>query len=123
LGVRSHLGDPALGLVDARGAPRFILEAEIRVYPRDSAVVRGHTIDISQSGISAILAVEVPTGEVVRLEFTLPLGPVEIHAVARQRRAFRYGFQFLESAHAQDLIARTCRELAVEQAVRNRPPA
>ena len=70
-------------------------------------------MDISQSGISAMLRVEIPLGEVVRLEFSLPNGEVEIHAVVRQRNAFRYGFQFLESSSAQDLIGRTCRDLSM----------
>jgi len=101
--------------VDARRHPRFKLEVNIRVYPRNSAVVRGHTVDISESGVSAMLRDEVQLGEVVRLEFNLPHGEVEVHAVVRQRNAFRYGFQFLESAEAQDVIGRTCRELAIEQ--------
>ena len=57
-------------------------------------MVRGHTVDISESGISAMLRVEVPIGEVVRLESELPDGPVEVHAMVRQRNAFRYGMQF-----------------------------
>ena len=105
-------------LVDARRHPRFKLTLDIRVYPRDRAVVRGHTVDISQSGISAILREEVPVGEVVRLEFTLPLGDVEILAMVRQRSAFRYGFQFVEASSTQDIIGRACRKLAVEQSVR-----
>ena len=60
---------------------------------------------------------EVSLGEVVRLEFTLPLGAVEVLATARQRNAFRFGFQFLEDAKAQGLIRRTCRELAIEEAL------
>lgn len=66
-----------------------------------------------------MLRVEVPVGEVVRLEFSLPLGDVEIHALVRQRNAFRYGFQFVESSSAQDIIGQTCRQLAVEQVVRD----
>ncbi len=80
-------------------------------------MVRGHTVDISESGISAMLRVEVPVGEVVRLEFTLPLGDVEVLATVRQRNAFRYGFQFVEASSAEDTIGRTCRHLAVEQPV------
>ena len=99
--------------VEARRHPRYKFEAEIRVYARNAAVVRGHTVDISESGISAMLRVEVPIGEVVRLELTLPLGEVEILALIRQRNAFRYGFQFVETSSAQDLIGRTCRQLAV----------
>ena len=102
-------------IVEARRHRRFKLDVKIRVYPRDSPVVRGDTVDISESGISAMLLVEVPVGEVVRLEFTLPLDDVEVLAMVRQRSAFRYGFQFMESGPAGDTIARTCSQLAVEQ--------
>jgi c-di-GMP-binding flagellar brake protein YcgR len=100
---------------EARRHPRFKLEAELRIYPRNSAVVRGHTVDISESGISAMLRVEVPLAAVVRLEFDLPLGSVEVPALVRQRSAFRYGFQFLETSTAQEIIGRTCAQLALEQ--------
>lgn len=108
---------------DARRHPRFNLEVEIRVYPRDLPVVRGHSVDISESGISVLLSVEVPVGELVRLEFTLPLGEVEVLAMVRQRNAFRYGFQFVGAGSAQDLIGRTCRQLSVERSARNFPAA
>ena len=104
--------------VEARRHPRFKLNIDICVYPRNTSVVRGHTVDISESGISAILRVETPIGEVVRLEFELALGPVEVHALVRQRNAFRYGFQFVESSSALDVIGRTCRELAMEESLR-----
>jgi len=110
---------PAYEFVETRRHPRFKLEVDIRIYPRNRAVVRAHTVDISESGISAMLTTEVPMGEVVRLEFNLPLGEVEVHALVRQHNAFRYGFQFLESPSAQDLIGRTCRQLAVQQHVQD----
>jgi PilZ domain len=121
-GRRMDLGKPSdinsnWPLVEARRHPRYTLETDIRIYPRNSAVVRGHTVDVSESGISAMLRVEVPIGEVVRLEFTLPGGDVNVHALVRQRNAFRYGFQFVETSSAQDVIGRTCRQLAVEQAI------
>ena len=101
--------------MDARRHPRFKLEVDICVYPRNADVIRGHTVDISESGISAMLRVEVPLGEVVRLAFTLPSGDVELHAMVRQRNAFRYGFQFVEASSLQDVIGQTCRQLALEQ--------
>ncbi len=107
--------------VEARRHPRYKLEVDVRVYPRNAAVVRGHSVDISESGISAMLRVEVPVGELVRLEFALPLGPVEAHALVRQRNAFRYGFQFVEEGSGQGVIARTCRQLAIEQTLRDDP--
>lgn len=109
-----HAGEP----VDARACPRFKMEVAIRIYPRDSPVIRGQTVDISESGISAMLRTEISVGEIVRLEFTLSPGDVELLAVVRQRNAFRYGFQFVEAVSAQDAIGRTCRQLAVEQSVR-----
>jgi len=78
-------------------------------------LLKGHTVDISESGISAMLGLEVPFGEVVELDFTLPLGPVTICAVVRQRNAFRYGFEFFDSDTEREVIRRTCRDLAIEQ--------
>ena len=105
-------------IVEARRHRRFKLEVKVRVYPRDRPVVRGDTVDISESGISAMLRLEVPVGEMVRLEFTLPSGDVELLAMVRQRNAFRYGFQFMESSSAQEVIGRTCRQLAMEESMR-----
>jgi hypothetical protein len=104
--------------VEARRHPRFKLEVDVRVYPRDCPVVRGHTVDISESGISVMLGIEIPVGEVVRLELVLSAGEVEAFAMVRQRNAFRYGLQFVEARSSQDVIGRTCRQLAVEQAGR-----
>ncbi len=108
--------DSVRAFVEARRHPRYKLEKDVRVYPRNAPVVRGQTVDISESGMSAILRVEVPIGEVVRLEFSLPSGDVEIHALVCQHSAFRYGFQFVEASSAKDVIGLTCRQLAVEQA-------
>lgn len=108
--------------VENRRHPRFKLAVDIRVYARNSAVVRGTTVDISESGISALLRDELRLDEVVRLEFGLPLGDVEVLALVRYRNAFRYGFQFVESPSAQDRIAQTCRELAMDQSLAG-PPA
>jgi hypothetical protein len=90
-------------------------DVAIKIYPRNSSVIRGHTVDISESRISAMLRDEVTMNEVVRLEFTLPFGEVEVLALGRQRRAFRCGFEFLEDAAAQEIIRWTCRELAMEE--------
>lgn len=63
-----------------------------------------------------MLREEVPVGEVVRMEFTVPSGEnVDIHALVQQRNAFRYGFQFLDAISQLEIIARACRELAVAE--------
>lgn len=109
----------ARDLVDRRHRPRFVLDVQIRIYARNCAVIRGRTADISESGIAVLLRDEVPIGELVRLEFALPDGDVEVLAVARQRNAFRYGFQFVEASSTKGVIARTCRQLAVDQGLRD----
>jgi hypothetical protein len=102
---------------DARRQPRFKLNVDIEVSTRSCGLMKGHTVDISESGISAMLTIEVPLGELVELEFTLPFGPVTIYAMVRQRSAFRYGFQFVESTSMHEVIRTTCRHLAMEQSL------
>ena len=110
--------DFAQEFVDARRHPRFKMEVDLRVYPRNASVVRGNTVDISESGLSAMLLAELNVGEVVRLEFALPAGDVAVHALVRHRTAFRYGLQFLDSTTSQDVIGRTCSELRMEESLR-----
>ena len=102
---------------DFRGYPRFKLEIEIQVCSRACVVLTGRTVDISESGIAAMLRMEVPLGELVKLDFMLPLGRVIIYAIGRQRSAFRYGFQFAESDSALEHIRHTCRELSIDQSL------
>jgi len=113
---------PATGLarsaVDARREPRFSIDIEIRVNSRTCGLQTGQTVDISLSGISAMLKIEVPLGEVVELDFNLPFGSVTTYAMVRQRSAFRYGFQFVESITAHHIIRATCRYLAGTKSAR-----
>jgi len=110
---------PALGsasrIVDARRHPRFKLEVDVVISSKTCGILKGHSVDISESGISAMLRIEVPVGELVELQFTLPYGPVTVYAMVRQRNAFRYGFQFVESHDVREIIRATCRSLEIEQ--------
>jgi c-di-GMP-binding flagellar brake protein YcgR len=110
---RSRSNEP----VENRRHRRFKLDVEVSVYPRNKPVVRAHAVDISESGMAVMLRDELPIGEMVRLEFTLDMGAVDVHAMVCHRNAFRYGLQFVASAPAQDIIGRTCGQLALEQAL------
>lgn len=101
--------------IDARRQPRFKLQVDISINSRTCGALKGCTVDISESGLAALFTVEVPVGEVVELNFTLPFGPVMTYAIVRQRNAFRYGFQFLESSIANEVVRHSVRQLAVEQ--------
>lgn len=108
---------PVRDLPDARRQPRFKLDVDIRINTKTCGVLMGRTVDISESGISALLKLEVPVGEFVELQFTLPFGPVTVYAIVRQRNAFRYGFQFVESNAVYEIIQTTCRSLEMEQSL------
>jgi hypothetical protein len=106
-----------LAVADARRQPRFKFEVDIRVSSRTCGSLKGRTVDISESGIAAMLTIEPLWGEIVELTFTLPSGPVTILATVRQRNAFRYGFEFVDSEWLHLVIRRTCRDLAMEQSL------
>ncbi|MFZ0296359.1 MAG: PilZ domain-containing protein [Candidatus Sulfotelmatobacter sp.] len=108
---------PVRDLPDARRQPRFKLDVDIRIHTKTCGVLMGRTVDISESGISALLKLEVLVGEFVELQFTVPFGPVRVYAVVRQRSAFRYGFQFVESNAVHEIIQTTCRSLELEQSL------
>jgi hypothetical protein len=105
----------SLTIADARRQPRFKMETDIRVYSRSCGLLERRTVDISESGIAAMLTLEPPMGEMVELEFTLPSEPVAIHAIVRQKNAFRYGFEFVDSDSVRGVIRRTCRDLALSE--------
>jgi hypothetical protein len=109
--------DTVSDLIERRREPRFKLEVEIKILSKSCGIVKGRTADLSESGISAVLNAEVPVGELVELDFTLPFGQVTIYAAVRERRAFRYGFQFAESNFIEEVIRPMCRVLAMEQYV------
>jgi PilZ domain len=103
--------------IEQRGCPRFKLDVEIELHTRGGESLRGRTVDISESGISALLKVEIALDAVVELEFSLPHFPlagekVSLLAVVRQRNAFRYGFQFADPDSTRGVIRRACGWLA-----------
>lgn len=102
-------------IVENRRQPRFKFEVDVRIESKSCGALKGYTVDISESGISAMLRIEVPVGEMVELQFTVPSGPLRMYAMVRQRNAFRYGFQFVESPGAHEIIRATCCNLALEQ--------
>ena len=106
-------------LIDARKHSRFNVDVDVKIYSRNSSRVMGRTVDISEQGLAGMVQIEIPLDQVVRLEFELPLGVVSIHALVRQRSAFRYGFQFVEpDSYAQELIIRFCDERRLRDASR-----
>jgi hypothetical protein len=96
---------------EARWQPRFRLDTNLTVYSREEGILRGRTVDLSESGLAAILPIEVRVGTVVELTFRLPDGAVSVRAVVRHKTAFRYGFQFVHPNPALPAIQISCRLL------------
>jgi hypothetical protein len=105
------------GAGDERTNPRHKIKVAITVHSRSGGTLKGDSVDLSESGIAAMLTIEVPLGEIVELEFTLPFGDVKTYAIVRQRSAFRYGFQFVNENSGGEIIRATCRGLAMEESL------
>jgi len=83
-------------MTEARRCPRFKLEVDVTVRSPTLGLIPGTSVEMSESGMSAVLPVEIPVGEAVNLRISLPLGPVDQRAVVRNRNALRHGFEFTD---------------------------
>jgi hypothetical protein len=76
------------------------LELEVELIVRaDIGLFPGRTHDISESGMSAVLPVELREGEEVELQIRLPSASTTIRAIVRHRNVFRHGFEFVQPLH------------------------
>lgn len=68
----------------------------------------GRTSELGEDGIGATLSGELQAGEVVSLEFPVPLPPhvMKVRAVVRYSGGLRCGFEFLVVTDEQKLILR-----------------
>jgi len=73
-----------------------------------TATYWGRTSEIGQDGIGATLSGELKSGEVVSLEFPIPLPPhlMKLRAVVRYCEGLRCGFEFLVVTDEQRLMLR-----------------
>lgn len=92
-------------MADTRRHARFKLEVEVTVRSKRLGPLPGISIDISESGMSATLPVELRIAEVVEVHIHLPPGSVDVQAFVRNRNAFRHGFEFADHKVARQLIA------------------
>ncbi len=103
---------PARQAADPRRHPRYSLDTGLTVHSRTNGVLAGRTVDISESGLSAILKIEVSVGEVVKLEIVHSVGLVTVFAVVRNQTAFRYGFEFMDTNPPDKLVRAICQQLS-----------
>ncbi len=71
----------------------------------------GRTNEIGQDGLGATLTEELHVGEVVSMEFPIPVAPyqVKVRAIVRYANGLRCGFEFLVlSENLRDTLRRAC---------------
>ena len=72
---------------------RIALEVEVLIVT-NGAMLPGRTQDISESGMAAIIPVELHEGAEVELQIKLPAGTQTVRAIVRNRNVYRHGFEF-----------------------------
>jgi hypothetical protein len=98
---------------ERRGHPRVSWEVILQIHCHTGDLIQGRTVDISESGISAIVPLEMMVGQAVELRFEL-LERISVQAVVKNKRAFRYGFEFVLGHSERESIRRGCTALAFE---------
>jgi PilZ domain-containing protein len=94
---------------DRRRHPRYRLSVPLTIHSADGAVTRGISVEISTSGLSAIVAEPLQLDDTVELE---PISAVNILALVKRRIGKIYGFEFLElTAEQTRRIVDLCKSL------------
>ena len=97
-----------------RAFPRFVLD--IRLVIRARELLHGRSKDLGEGGLGAVIPGNISVGEIVKLEFQLPLSDetLTFQAEVRYRQGFQYGFRFLHPTEQQrESIRRATRDLPV----------
>lgn len=106
------------GTPQPRRYPRYRYDARVLVSVfREGATTEywGRSNEIGLDGVGATLTGELKIGEVVSLEFPIPLAPrmMRLRAIVRYSDGLRFGCEFLVVTEEQkDLIQRVCESLA-----------
>jgi len=94
-----------------RRSPRCRIDVSIQVSVfRDgqTTTYRGRATELGHNGMGATLGGELQIGEVVSVEFPIPLPPhvMKLRAVVRYGKGLRYGLEFLVIPDEQKLVLR-----------------
>lgn len=101
-----------------RRFPRWSLDGRIQVSVfREgvTAVLWGRTNELGQDGVGATLSGELTVGEVVAMEFPVPVAPyiMKVRAIVRYTHGLHCGFEFLVvTSEQKETLRCTCEVLA-----------
>ena len=101
--------EASLGFPDRRRHVRYRFSAPITVEPNGRSAIRGMSLEISESGMSALIGDVLVVGDTVRLE---PVVDSRVSALVRRQSGKIYGFEFLNLTPVQiQRIAEVCKAL------------
>jgi len=96
---------------ERRRRPRYRCSAAITIRPIERAAISGISVEISESGMSAIANGPLEVGETVELE---PVAGDKVRGVVRYKLGSLYGFEFINPSEKQvRQIAENCKKLDV----------
>jgi hypothetical protein len=99
---------------DRRRHPRYHFSVPITIHAANGVAIPGITIEISESGLSAITANPLKITDTVELE---PIAGGKVPAVVQRNVGRLYGFEFLNlTAEQIQRINESCKKLARYQA-------
>jgi PilZ domain len=95
---------------------RFDVRVQVCVF-RDGHNIDlwGRTNELGMDGVGATLTGELKTGEVVSLEFPIPVAPLvmKVRAIVRYSQGLRCGFEFLVvTSQQRETMRQLCERLA-----------
>ena len=99
----------------AREYTRHLID--IRLIVKTNTVLHGRTRNLGEGGLGATVAGDMPLGEIVKLEFSLPEvpDPIHMHAEVRYRQGFQFGFKFINPTPEQvAMIRKATRSLPLD---------
>ncbi|PYX97251.1 MAG: hypothetical protein DMG71_03560 [Acidobacteria bacterium] len=110
--------DPALPSRNKRRYRRYLLDIRLSVSVfREAGQSHfwGRSTEFGEDGIGGTLTGDLEPGEVVSMEFQLPLSsyPLKLRAIVRYRRGLHYGFEFLTiNPEQRSAMQRVCEMLS-----------
>lgn len=105
---------------NTRRFPRYGIDTRISLQvfrAGQTSYFWGRSTELGYDGIGGTLTGDLEPGEVVTIEFPLPLCPypLKLRAIVRYRDGLHYGFEFLTVSTEQRLaLHRACEMLAAE---------
>lgn len=95
---------------------RHVLSVPLEVRrksPHAPAPIPGLTMEISESGFSAMIGDALEVGETITANFAVPnAGRMSVEAVVRNKNLFRYGFELMGSdVQAREAMRQGCESL------------